>query len=60
MDSPLAAALPGQGSFHYPSMTQGHTGAIHVTYTHDVRGQGSTIMYARFNEAWIRQGDPQR
>jgi len=51
---------PGQGSFHYPSIIQGREGEIHVTYTHHVPGQGSTIMYARFNEAWIRQGDERR
>lgn len=51
---------PGQGSFHYPSMIQGREGEIHVTYTHHVPGQGSTIKYARFSEAWIRQGDGPR
>ena len=51
---------PGQGSFHYPSMIQGREGEIHVTYTHFIPGQGSTIMYARFNETWIRQGDLKR
>ena len=30
---------------------------IHATYTHSVPGEGSTIMYARFNEDWVRQGD---
>ena len=29
------------------------------TYTHSVPGQGSTIMYVRFNEDWVRQGDGQ-
>jgi predicted neuraminidase len=48
---------PGQGSYHYPSIIQGWEGPIHVTYTHRPTGQGSTIMHARFNEAWIRQGD---
>ena len=48
---------PGQGSFHYPSIIQGREGEIHVTFTHHVPGQGSTIMYARFNEAWISSGD---
>lgn len=51
---------PGQGSFHYPSMIQGQAGMIHVTFTQDLPGQGSTIMYARFNETWIRQGDAER
>ncbi len=49
---------PGQGSFHYPSVTQGWDDEmIHATYTHSVPGQGSTIMYVRFNEDWVRQGD---
>ena len=47
---------PGQGSFHYPSIIQGWEGQIHVTYTHDRPSEGSTIKYARFNEAWIREG----
>jgi predicted neuraminidase len=51
---------PGEGSFHYPSIIQGREGGIHVTYTHNVPGQGSMIMYAYFNEAWIRQGDVKR
>ena len=42
---------PGQGSFHYPSIIQGWEGQIHVTYTHDRPSEGSTIKYARFNEA---------
>jgi predicted neuraminidase len=48
---------PGGGSFHYPSIFPSSGGSIHVTYTHRPTGQGSTITYARFNEAWIRQGD---
>lgn len=54
---------PGQGSFHYPSIIQGTAvgggdGKIHLTYTHHTPAAGSTIQYARFNEAWIREGDP--
>jgi predicted neuraminidase len=48
---------PGKGSFHYPSIIQGMGGEIDVTYTHRPEGQGSTIMYGRFNEDWVRQGD---
>ena len=44
---------PGQGSFHYPSIIQGSEGEIHATYTHNVPSEGSTIKYARFDEAWI-------
>jgi predicted neuraminidase len=50
---------PGQGSFHYPSMIQGQGNRreIHTTYTYKLKDEGSTIVHARFNEAWIRQGD---
>jgi predicted neuraminidase len=48
---------PGQGSFHYPSIIQRRDGTIHTTYTYSTPGYGSTIKYASFNEAWIRQGD---
>jgi predicted neuraminidase len=51
----------GQGSFHYPSITQAWEGeTVHATYTHSVPGEGSTIMYVRFNEDWVRQGDDKR
>lgn len=45
-------------SFHYPSITQGADGTIHVTYTHGGQPEGSTIDYVRLDEEWIRQGDP--
>ncbi len=48
---------PGEGSFHYPSIMQAADGSIHVSYTHGTR-DGSTIQHARFNEAWVQQGDP--
>ena len=54
----LEQRQPGQGSFHYPSIIGGQDRQIHATYTHNLPGKGSTIMYARFNEDWIRQGDP--
>ncbi|MFO0909263.1 MAG: exo-alpha-sialidase [Isosphaeraceae bacterium] len=50
----------GQGSFHYPSIMQARDGSIHVTYTHSSGAEGSTIQHARFNEAWVAQGDPAR
>jgi predicted neuraminidase len=53
----LEKHAPGQGSFHYPSIIQASDGRIHVTYTHHTPAAGSTIQHARFNEAWIRQGD---
>ncbi|QEH36821.1 Sialidase precursor [Aquisphaera giovannonii] len=49
---------PGAGQYHYPSMFQGSDGNLHATYTYRDKGKGSTIKYARFDEAWIRQGDP--
>jgi predicted neuraminidase len=57
---------PGGGSFHYPSIDQpwvrdargNLSHPIHVTYTHNVPGRGSTIKHAMFNEAWIMAGDP--
>ncbi|WP_165220775.1 sialidase family protein [Aquisphaera insulae] len=48
---------PGAGQYHYPSMFQGSDGSLHATYTYRDKGKGSTIKYARFNEAWLRQGD---
>ena len=48
----------GGGQFHYPSIVQASDGSIHATYTHNLPRKGSTIMYARFNEDWVRQGDP--
>jgi predicted neuraminidase len=53
----LEAHAKGDGSYHYPSILQGSDGAIHVTYTHGGKPEGSTIQHARLNEAWIRQGD---
>jgi len=48
---------PGGGSFHYPSMIQARDGAIHLTYTHTLRSNVSTITHAAFTEAWVREGD---
>lgn len=48
---------PGGGSFHYPSMIQTRDGAIHLTYTHTLRSNVSTIMHATFTEEWVRAGD---
>jgi predicted neuraminidase len=44
-------------SFHYPSIIQAADGWIHITFTHGGLPGGSTIEHARFNEAWVRQGD---
>jgi predicted neuraminidase len=45
----------------YPSIIQGRGDTLHVVYSyhHNDRSgaPNKTIKYARFNEAWIRQGD---
>lgn len=41
-----------QGSYHYPAMTQGADGTIHVVYSYFVEG-GKSMKHAAFNEAWI-------
>jgi len=45
----------------YPSIIQGKDGMLHVVYSFhhgDRQGKANeTIKYARFNEAWIMQGD---
>jgi predicted neuraminidase len=48
------------GQYHYPSIIQGKDGAIHVTYSYFVNlpeGQRKSIKHARFNTAWIEQGE---
>lgn len=64
-------AGPEAGSYHYPSIIQGRDGFLHVSYSHflnkrtlpkDVDGDpaSKTIVHARFNTAWVEQGDPAR
>jgi predicted neuraminidase len=48
----------GKGSFSYPSILQARDGLLHATYSYSLAGEGSAIAHARFNDAWIRQGDP--
>ncbi len=53
----------GAGAFHYPSVIQARDGALHVTYSYFVREEGAgreevkSIKHARFNVAWVKQGD---
>jgi predicted neuraminidase len=44
------------GSFHYPSLIQTRDCMIHVTYSHFLSNL-KTIKHARFNVAWVQQGD---
>jgi predicted neuraminidase len=48
-----------QGAGSYPSAFQGADGLIHATYSFNSQaaGPGESIKYARFNEAWIMEGD---
>ncbi|MBN1341976.1 MAG: exo-alpha-sialidase [Phycisphaerae bacterium] len=49
----------GKGSFSYPSILQDADGMMHATYTYSIP-EGKSIKYVRFNEAWVRQGDPKK
>ena len=40
------------GSYHYPAITQGRDGTIHVVYSYFVEG-GKSMKHAAFDEAWI-------
>lgn len=55
-------------SYHYPSIIQSKDGSLHATYSHHLGGPGlpkdidgdpasKSIKHARFNEAWIMQGN---
>jgi predicted neuraminidase len=50
---PVERVAEGGGAFHYPSILQARDGRIHVTYTRRLKGEGSTIQHAVFDEAWI-------
>ncbi len=46
---------------HYPAVIQSDDGMIHVVYSHFYNGspgRNRTIKWARFNEAWVREGEP--
>ncbi|MCA9424049.1 MAG: exo-alpha-sialidase [Candidatus Omnitrophica bacterium] len=55
----LELVEPGEGSFSYPSMYQSQFGDIHCTYSYKKKadGEGETIKYCRFNEAWVMEED---
>jgi predicted neuraminidase len=44
------------GSYHYPAVIQAGDGGIHAVYSYFVAG-GKSMKHARFNEAWVKQGD---
>src|SRR5205085_1246360 len=44
------------GSYHYPAVIQAKDGGIHAVYSYFVKG-GKSMKHARFNEAWVKQGD---
>jgi predicted neuraminidase len=44
------------GSYHYPAVTQGRDGTIHVVYSYFVPA-GKSMKHVACNEAWIRAGD---
>ena len=41
------------GSYHYPAVTQGADGTIHVVYSYFVP-DGKSMKHAAFNEAWLQ------
>jgi predicted neuraminidase len=43
--------------YHYPSVIQARDGTMHVTYSY-FTAAGKSIKHARFNEEWVRAGDP--
>jgi predicted neuraminidase len=45
------------GSYHYPAITQGADGTLHVVYSYFVQG-GKSMKHAAINEPWILKGDP--
>jgi predicted neuraminidase len=45
------------GSYHYPAVIQARDGTVHAVYSYFVAG-GKSMKHAAFNEAWVRQGDP--
>jgi len=59
---------PEAGQFHYPSIMQAKDGMLHASYSYNAGRKrpskgpagdptGKSIKHARFNEAWVMQGD---
>lgn len=45
------------GAYHYPAVIQARDGTVHAVYSYFVK-DGKSMKHARFDEAWVRQGDP--
>jgi predicted neuraminidase len=45
------------GQYHYPAVIQAKDGAVHAVYSYFVT-DGKSMKHARFNEAWVKEGDP--
>jgi len=50
-------AQTSTNQYHYPSVIQAKDGSIHVTYSYFVP-EGKAIKHVRFNEDWVKAGDP--
>lgn len=53
----------GAGSFHYPSIFEARDGTLHASYSYFLNhlpegAPRKAIKHARFNVAWVQQGDP--
>jgi predicted neuraminidase len=47
------------GSASYPSVIQSADGTVHCTYSYVIKEvKGSSIKHVRFNEEWVKAGDP--
>jgi predicted neuraminidase len=47
------------GSYHYPAVTQGADGTIHVIYSYFVDG-GKSMKHAAFAEEWVQNSETSR
>lgn len=56
---PVEDFAPDTGSASYPSLVRDPDGSIHLTYSFkDGKTPGSCIKHVRFNETWVREGEP--